>query len=68
MYADAAHLLSNTVPFVIFSYLVMLGGRSRFWTVMIISGLGVWLSGATGSVHYGASGVVFGAVSSWLKY
>lgn len=63
-HADSEHLLSNTVPFVVFSYLVMLGGRARFWTVIIVttivSGGGIWLFGASGSVHYGASGVVFG--------
>lgn len=64
LHANPAHLLSNTVPFVIFSCLVMLGGQARFWSVvfivMFVSGFGVWLFGATGSVYCGASGVVFG--------
>jgi membrane associated rhomboid family serine protease len=59
-----AHLLANTVPFVVLAWLVMVRRTADFFLVsaivMVISGLGVWLLGPAGSVHVGASGLVFG--------
>jgi membrane associated rhomboid family serine protease len=58
------HLLANTVPFVILGWLVMLQETSDFLIVtalaMVVGGLGVWLFGAPGSVHIGASILIFG--------
>ncbi|MFZ9738115.1 MAG: rhomboid family intramembrane serine protease [Prochlorotrichaceae cyanobacterium] len=58
------HLIANTVPLVTLGWFVMLRRTEDFWWVSIISvvvgGLGVWLIGGTGTVHIGASGVVFG--------
>ncbi len=58
------HLLMNTVPFLFLGALVMTSGLSVFFTVsglsMLTSGLGVWLFASAGSVHIGASGIVFG--------
>ncbi|MEY2978340.1 MAG: rhomboid family intramembrane serine protease [Prochlorotrichaceae cyanobacterium] len=58
------HLIANTVPLVTLGWLVMLRRTEDFWWVSIISvvvgGLGVWLIGGTGTVHIGASGLVFG--------
>lgn len=69
LHADSSHLLHNTVPLAILGYLALLGGRTRFWTVVvvsaIVSGIGMWLFGAAG-VHYGASGVVFGLLGYLL--
>ncbi len=58
------HLLSNTVPFLVLGWLVMLRDTRHFGRVtlaaMLGSGLLSWLLGAPGSVHIGASGVIFG--------
>jgi membrane associated rhomboid family serine protease len=58
------HLAANTVPFVTLGWLIMLRETSDFFVVsgitMLVSGLGVWLTGAPNSIHIGASGVIFG--------
>lgn len=63
LHGSFQHLLSNTIPFVVMGWFVMLRGISEFFKVsvivMIASGLGVWLFGASG-LHIGASGVIFG--------
>lgn len=64
LHGSFAHLIANSVPFVILGWLVMLRDSRHFTTVtlvaMVSSGLMAWLIGAPGSVHVGASGVVFG--------
>lgn len=61
------HLIANTFPFVILGGAICLGSRTRFLqvTVMVgvVSGLGTWLTGGGGTVHIGASGLVFGYVT-----
>lgn len=63
LHADFAHLMANTVPFLILGCLVALR-FDRFWaitaTIVVGSGLGVWLVGPANSITIGASGVVFG--------
>ena len=63
-----AHLESNTLPFVIFGFLVLAAGLGRFLLVTgfiwLIAGLGVWLTAPAGSVTVGMSGVIFG----WLTF
>jgi membrane associated rhomboid family serine protease len=58
------HLMANTVPFVILGWLVMAGAIADFVvvtiTTMIVAGLGTWLFGGPGTVHVGASGLIFG--------
>jgi membrane associated rhomboid family serine protease len=64
LHANFSHLLSNTVPFVVLGWLVMLRDPRHFGRVtlaaMLGSGLLSWTLGAPGSVHIGASGVIFG--------
>ena len=64
LHGGFAHLAANTVPFAVLGWLVLVQGRDEFWGVLLlvwlISGLGVWLFGASNSVHIGASGVIFG--------
>lgn len=64
LHGNFAHLAANTVPFLILGWLVLLNGTRVFWWVTgitaVISGLGIWLFGATRSVHLGASGLIFG--------
>jgi membrane associated rhomboid family serine protease len=64
LHGSLAHLLANTIPFAVLGWLVMLRDARHFTTVtlvaMIASGGMAWLLGAPGSVHVGASGVIFG--------
>ncbi|NJL91666.1 MAG: rhomboid family intramembrane serine protease [Coleofasciculaceae cyanobacterium SM2_1_6] len=64
LHGDFNHLMGNTVPFLTLGWLVMLQETSDFFIVtaivMVVSGLGTWLTGSPDSIHIGASGVVFG--------
>jgi membrane associated rhomboid family serine protease len=64
LHGNLAHLISNTLPFLALGWMVMLRDARHFWPVTLLAalgaGLGAWLFGAPGSVHIGASGVVFG--------
>ena len=64
LHGSLAHLLANSIPFVMLGWFVMLRDSRHFVPVtlygMIGSGLTAWLFGASGSVHVGASGVIFG--------
>ena len=64
LHANRLHLASNTVPFLILGYLSMRNGTGEFYSVFIVSmvtsGLGTWITGSSGTVHIGASGIVFG--------
>ncbi|AFY67783.1 rhomboid family intramembrane serine protease [Geitlerinema sp. PCC 7407] len=64
LHGGLPHLISNTVPFLVLGWFVMLRETSDFFIVSVvaalISGLGTWLIGAPFSIHIGASGVVFG--------
>lgn len=63
LHANLNHLLSNTLPLLIFGFLVFLAGLRVFITALAFSWLGsgltVWLIGS-GGVTVGASGLVFG--------
>lgn len=64
LHGNFAHLIGNTVPFLVLGWLVMLREISDFFVVtimaLLVGGLGVWLFAAPGPVHIGASGLVFG--------
>jgi membrane associated rhomboid family serine protease len=64
LHANFAHLISNTLPFVTLGWLIMLWQTSDLLVVtvmsMLVGGVGTWIFGGNGSVHVGASGVVFG--------
>lgn len=64
LHGNFLHLAANTLPFATLGWLVMLQETSDFLIVTgvtaIVSGLGVWLFGASNSVHIGASGLIFG--------
>jgi membrane associated rhomboid family serine protease len=64
LHVGFAHLLGNTIPFVILGLLIAFEGARRliavFLIVALVSGLGTWLVAPRGSIHVGASGVVFG--------
>jgi membrane associated rhomboid family serine protease len=64
LHGDFNHLMANTLPFLTLGWLVMLQETSDFFIVtaisMVVGGLGTWLTGSPGSIHIGASGLVFG--------
>ncbi len=63
-----SHLLANTVPLLVFGFLLLLAGVRRWLAVTAVvwvcAGVGVWLTAAAGTVHIGASVLIFG----WLSY
>ncbi|MDG4769087.1 MULTISPECIES: rhomboid family intramembrane serine protease [Micromonosporaceae] len=58
------HLYSNSVPLILLGTFVLAAGVRRFLystlVIILVSGLGVWFTGAPNTVVVGASGVVFG--------
>jgi len=71
LHAGFGHLISNSLPFLVLGGLVMTGGRRQFlllslW-VTVIGGGGVWLLGGSGTVHLGASLVIFGYLGFLLS-
>lgn len=63
-HGDYHHLISNTVGFILFGWLVILQGVQNFVIVTVVAtlieGIGVWLFGRSHSNHIGASGVIYG--------
>ncbi len=64
LHGNFAHLIGNTIPFIILGWLVMLQETSDFFIVtlitMFVGGMGVWTFGSPFSVHIGASILIFG--------
>jgi membrane associated rhomboid family serine protease len=64
LHGGFAHLIANTIPFIILGWLVMLQETSDFVIVtlltMLVGGLGVWLFAPANSIHIGASILIFG--------
>jgi membrane associated rhomboid family serine protease len=63
LHVGFAHLIANTVAFLVLGCAIAITTH-RFWRVTIgvalLSGLGVWLFAAPGTVTVGASGLVYG--------
>ncbi len=64
LHGSLSHIVANSIPFVALGWMVMLRDERHFIPVtlagMVGSGLVAWLLGAPGTVHIGASGVIFG--------
>jgi membrane associated rhomboid family serine protease len=64
LHVGFGHLIANTLPFVAMGAVIGLEGPLRLLAVTaiaaLVSGLGTWLVAAEGTIHVGASGVVFG--------
>ena len=64
LHSGFAHLIANTLPFLVLGAIVATSGIQRFATVTatiwLLGGLGTWLTGSAHSIHIGASGIVFG--------
>lgn len=63
IHGDWGHLMSNSLPLIIFSFIVLQSYRQVALSIMsiiyVLSGLGIWLLGRE-SYHIGASGVIYG--------
>lgn len=70
LHGGLAHLMANTVPFLVLGFLVMLRGLGTFigvsLLVMVMGGLLVWLLAPSNSIHIGASGLIFGYIGYLL--
>ncbi|MHB8837598.1 MAG: rhomboid family intramembrane serine protease [Gemmatimonadaceae bacterium] len=65
LHGSVAHLAANSVSLLILGWLTLaFAGRRTFWIVSasaaLGSGIAAWTLGAPGTVHIGASGVIFG--------
>lgn len=64
LHGGFGHLISNTSTFAVLGYLVLATERERFLStslkIIVLSGLGTWLIGRGGSVHIGASALIYG--------
>lgn len=62
------HLVSNTVPVLVLGFLTLATGIARGLLataiIWVVGGLGVWLFAQPGSIHAGASVLVFG----WIVF
>jgi membrane associated rhomboid family serine protease len=69
---DNSHIVYNTIAFAILGLFIALQGLRLFYVVTIgialISGLGVWLFGAEGTRHIGASGITYGYTGFLFVY
>jgi membrane associated rhomboid family serine protease len=58
------HLIGNTLPFLVLGAGIALAGLARVAAVtavvVLVGGLGTWVTGPENTIHIGASGVVFG--------
>lgn len=68
LHAGWGHLIANTVPLLVFGFLILLAGVGRWLAVTalvwVVGGVGVWLTGGEHTLHLGASILAFG----WLVY
>lgn len=65
LHGGLGHVMANTMPILVLGILIMITrGVKDFLAatavIVLIGGLGTWLTGASGSVHIGASGLIFG--------
>jgi membrane associated rhomboid family serine protease len=64
LHAGWAHLIGNTIPFLVLGFTIALGGLARTAAVTVIvalvAGLGTWVFAPAHTNHIGASGLVFG--------
>jgi membrane associated rhomboid family serine protease len=64
LHQDFRHTAANSAPFILLGSFILLQGLEVLGLVTalcwLLSGLGIWLLGRKGTVHLGASGVIFG--------
>ncbi|GAA1742200.1 rhomboid family intramembrane serine protease [Microbacterium paludicola] len=68
LHAGWPHLVANTVPALVLGFLALAvdyrRGLAATAVIWLGGGAAVWLTGGPGTVHLGASGLIFG----WLTY
>jgi membrane associated rhomboid family serine protease len=68
LHAGWDHLMSNSLPFLVLGFLVLLSGLARWLVssliIIVISGMTAWLLTPVHTIILGASGLIFG----WLTY
>lgn len=68
LHGGFGHLVANSIPLLVLGFLVLLSGVARWAAVTalvwVVAGIGTWFFGGAGTVHIGASSLVFG----WLSY
>lgn len=64
LHGGFGHLIANTIPFITLGWLTMIQETSDFYVVSILAaivgGIGVWLFAGAGSIHIGASILIYG--------
>jgi membrane associated rhomboid family serine protease len=67
LHVGFGHLIANTIPFAVMGVVIAFEGPLRLIGVTaiaaLVSGFGTWLIAPEGTIHLGASGVVFGYAS-----
>ncbi len=67
LHANFAHLAANAIPLFVLLTILFWDRRYRPWSTLasiwLVSGFGTWLIGRGGSVHIGASSIIFGLVA-----
>lgn len=68
LHAGWEHLISNSLPFYILGFLVLLSGLARWLAssliIIVVSGMAAWSLTPAHTIILGASGLIFG----WLTY
>ena len=64
LHIDFAHLIGNTIPFLLMGAAIALSGLARVLSatvvIAVVGGVGTWLVAPSNTEHIGASGIVFG--------
>jgi len=72
IHLNMSHLVANVSAFFVLGFVLMylMGNKSYeiFFLLIIMSGLGTWLFGRGGTVHIGASGVIYGLMGYLLLF
>lgn len=70
LHGGVPHLLANTVPLLVLGAILMIRHRrivvSVVLVIMVVGGLGTWLTGPTNSLHIGSSVLIFGFIGFLL--
>lgn len=76
LHGSFSHLLANSIPFLLLSFLIIYRHGHHFLAVSVLiaafSGFGTWLVAPPNTVHIGASGLIFGyfaflVVNAWYE-
>ena len=64
LHAGFTHLIANSVPFAVLGGIILARSVGEFvgvsLVILTVSGVGIWQIGGSNTVHFGASGMVFG--------